>query len=861
MKKITIGLVAHVDSGKTTLAEGLLFESGKLKRAGRVDKKDSFFDSHDLEKNRGITIFSKQAQFEYKNLSCILLDTPGHVDFATEMERTLIVLDYAILIIGATDGIKGHTRTLFKLLSKYNIPTFIFINKMDQKGANKEEVLELLKKDINEHCVEFNETDRLFLEHIAVCDEVILEKYFETEKISIQDIKELIAHRKVFPVCFGSALKLIGIKEFLDLMAKYIIAPIYSTNFDAKVFKITFDSQGNRLTHLKIIGGALKIRDIISYKEIVEKIIEIRVYESEGYKNTAQVSAGDICSVLGLSKTKVGDSFGEVLEYSTKIEPVLNYKIIPIDETNIKTLYENLQKLNQEEPMLNIIWREDIKEIEVKIMGEVQIEILTSIVKERFNIDIEFLKGTVVYKETIQKEVIGVGHFEPLRHYAEVMLKLEPQPIGTGIIIKNACPIENLEKNYQQQIISYLKNNEHRGNLAGYSLTDIKITLLAGLSHKKHTAPNDFREATKRALRQALKQTNSILLEPYYNFVINLPEANLGRALNDIERFFGISEVKSIENQVAKISGKAPVSTISGYQKELTSYTKGFGIISFEIGEFDKAHNEAEIIKNTGYLEENDILNPSYSIFCSHGTGFNVPWNEVFNYMHLEQKFEEKPFYVQEKSIISAEEIDNIINRATGSNTEKTHGWTKPNKNENTQKKVITSIEYKPPKIKKKDYILVDGYNVIFAHTDLRALGNKNLESARIALLEELSNYQAIKKCELIAVFDAYKVKGGVETIEKYNNIYLVFTKEAQTADHYIERFVHQNTNEAKITVVTSDRLEQLIITSNGATTISAKFFRIQMQLESNELLNNYLELNKGERNFVLSEIRDFWDK
>ncbi|WP_305767632.1 translation factor GTPase family protein [Candidatus Epulonipiscium viviparus] len=849
MKKITIGLVAHVDSGKTTLAEGLLFESGKIKTAGRVDKKDAFFDSHDLEKSRGITIFSKQAQFEYQNLSFILLDTPGHVDFASEMERTLFVLDYAILIISATDGIKGHTRTLAKLLSKYNVPTFIFINKMDQADTDKAAILELLHNDISDNCVSFDETATDFLENVAVCDDLTLEKYLETTKLTTAQIINLIATRKVFPVCFGSALKLSGIREFLDLMVKYMITPTYAECFAAKVFKITFDPQGNRLTHLKVIGGHLKVREIISYRDLVEKITEIRIYESGGYKTATEVAAGDVCSVLGLSKTKAGDTFGESLEYSTKIEPVLNYKIVATDETNIKVLYEYLQQLNQEEPMLNIIWREDIKEIEAKIMGEVQIEVLTSIIKERFNVSVTFLEGTVLYKETIQNEAVGVGHYEPLRHYAEVMLKLEPQPTGTGIVIHNACASENLEKNYQQQIISYLKNNEHRGMLAGYSLTDIKITLLAGISHKKHTSPNDFKEATRRALRQALKQVDSLILEPYYNFVIHLPEANLGRALNDIERFYGVGSVSNIENQTAIITGQAPISTIAGYQKELIAYTRGLGSISFEIGTFNKAHNSAEIIANAAYNADADLANPAYSVFCSHGAGFMVPWDQVFDYMHLEQTAEKKSSSYEQYSI-SAEEIDQIINRATA-NTEKKRSWKKVI--EPKEKKEIKAVEYKFAK--KKEYILVDAYNVIFAHTDFRELMNKNLDSARIALLDELTNYQALKRCEIIAVFDAYKVKGGVETMEKYHNIYVVFTKEAQTADHYIERFVHQNVKEARITVVTSDHLEQLIIIGKGANVMSAKIFRACMQLESNELLDEYLTTNRMEKNFGFGDL------
>ncbi|OON97347.1 MAG: hypothetical protein ATN31_08270 [Candidatus Epulonipiscioides saccharophilum] len=860
MKKITIGLVAHVDSGKTTLAEAFLYESGRLREAGRVDKKNAFFDSHDLERSRGITIFSKQAQFEYKDVSFIMLDTPGHVDFTSEMERTLFVLDYAVLIISASDGIKGHTRTLAKLLAKYNVPTFIFINKIDQIEIAREDVIELLTENITENAVDFNSAD--FLEHIAICDEAILEKYLDTSEITKAEIKVLISERKVFPVYFGSALKLIGIREFLDCIVEYAIAPIYAEDFVAKVFKITFDPQGNRLTHLKITGGILKIRDVLAYKDLVEKITEIRIYESGGYKNVSEVFSGDICSVLGLSDTKVGDSFGQNLEYHAKIEPILNYKIVATDGTNIKTLYEYLQKLNQEEPMLNIVWREDIKEIEAKIMGEVQIEILISIVKDRFNVDIEFLEGTVVYKETIQDTVIGVGHYEPLRHYAEVMLKLEPQPAGTGIIIHNASTASNLEKNYQQQVISYLKNFQHRGVLAGYSLADIKITLLAGISHKKHTSSNDFREATKRAIRQALKQTNSYLLEPYYNFTITLPEINLGRALMDIEKFHGIAKVTSINNNQATISGKAPVSLMAGYQKELAAYTRGLGSISFEIGSFDKAHNEEEIIYNSAYIADADLSNPAYSIFCANGAGFMVPWDQVFDYMHLDQKVEEKEYsYEHKRYSISSEEVDRIINLTVNANSGKK---TKANSSKELtsieESKEINGIEYKPVTKKrfKKSYILVDAYNVIFAHTDLRILMNKNLDAARIALLDELSNYQVVTKTEIIAVFDAYKVQRGIESMEKYHNIYVVFTKEAQTADHYIESFVHQNAKNANITVVTSDHLEQLIITGQGAHTMSAKIFRAHMQLEINELLDEYLNSCRNEKNFSFGDLNDF---
>lgn len=872
MKKIVVGILAHVDAGKTTLSESMLYLSGKIRKLGRVDNKDAYLDTYKLEKERGITIFSKQAIFQVDEAQITLLDTPGHVDFSAEMERTLQVLDYAILVINGADGIQGHTQTLWRLLSIYKIPVFIFINKMDQVGTDKEKLMKELKDRLNDGCIEFQENDMdIFYDQIAMCDEKVMENFIETDEIKMDMISELIKSRKVFPCYFGSALKLEGVEEFINGIVKYSERPFYGEKFGAKVFKISRDDQGNRLTFMKITGGSLKVKTALTNKPTdienntcniwEEKINQIRIYSGEKFELVSEAEAGSICVVTGLTKTYPGEGLGaESASSKPLLEPVLSYQVILKEDCDPRILLPKLREIEEEEPELHIIWEENLQEIQVQIMGEVQIEILQSIIKDRFDIEVTFDSGTILYKETILNTVEGVGHFEPLRHYAEVHLLMEPGELGSGLQFFTNCSEDCLEKNWQRLVLTHLEEKAHKGVLTGSMITDMKITLVAGRAHKKHTEGGDFREATYRAVRQGLMQANSILLEPYYEFQLELPEKMVGRAMTDIERMHGICEITGVNGDIATVVGSTPVVTMRNYQRDVISYTKGRGRLFYSLKGYAPCHNSDEIIKSIGYDPERDTVNPTGSVFCASGTGFLVNWDEVKNYMHLESYLQEEKSnssQITKKSSsaqgisIGLDEIDEIISKTFYANQGKKSIW----------KKRRTSLEshYKTDayssvnNIAKENYLLVDGYNIVFAWEGLKEIAKDNIDAARTKLLDILCNYQGIKENKIIVVFDAYRVQGHQVEIYDYNNIHVVYTKEAETADQYIEKFVHQNHGNYSITVATSDNLEQIIIRGNGAALLSAMELMKEIELANKKMMEEYSEKYRMERN-VLSD-------
>lgn len=870
MKKLVMGILAHVDAGKTTLSESMLYLSGKIRKLGRVDKQDAFLDTYELEKARGITIFSKQAIFNIKGTEITLLDTPGHVDFSAEMERTLQVLDYAILVVNGANGIQGHTKTLWRLLSTYKIPTFIFVNKMDQEIAKKEIILEQLKKQLSEACIEFQEKGtEAFYEEVAVCDEAVLERFLDKGTLEKSDIGRLIKERKLFPCYFGSALKLQGVDIFMEGLIKYAEYPIYPKEFAARVFKISRDDQGNRLTFMKVTGGRVKVRMAIpqpsddapaSQQRVEEKVNQIRLYSGEKFEAVGEVEAGSICAVTGLTKTYPGQGLG--IESSTSaplLEPVLSYRILLPEGCDPKVMMPKLKELEEEDPELHIVWNEHLQEIQVKIMGEVQLEILQSIIKERFNVEVSFDSGTILYKETIEDLVEGVGHYEPLKHYAEVHLILEAGPLGSGLQFFNKCSDDELDKNWQRLIMTHLQEKTHRGVLTGSPITDMKITLVAGRAHKKHTEGGDFREATYRAIRQGLKEAKSVLLEPYYEFQLELPEKMVGRAMMDIERMNGSCELSETNGEIAILTGSAPVINMKNYQKDLIAYTRGLGKLFCNLKGYEPCHNTEEVINSIGYDSESDPANPTGSIFCSHGAGFYVSWDQVKNHMHIESYLQkEKPKNSQKQlkkssvvtgNSIALEEIDQIINKTYYSNQGRKSAW---KKKRSAVEDYYASRSSSPSVTKPREpYLLVDGYNIIFAWQELKELMDINADAARGKLLDYLSYYKSITNINIIVVFDAYRVKGHGTEIYEYNNIYVVYTKESETADQYIEKFVHNNKISYDITVATSDNLEQIIIRSKGASLLSARDLKEEIERVTKKVMEEYQEQQVRERNFI----------
>lgn len=867
MKKLTIGILAHVDAGKTTLSESMLFESGRIRRIGRVDNGDTFLDTYNLEKKRGITIFSKQAIFPLPHADVTLLDTPGHVDFSTEMERTLQVLDYAILIIGGSEGVQAHTETLWDLCKKYKIPTFLFVNKMDMPGADKYAILKNLRGRLDGSIVDFTEdATEEFYENVAVLKEELMTNYLETGEVEPEAIRELIYNRELFPCYFGSALKIQGVREFMDGLDSYTLEQCYGDEFAARVYKITRDSQGNRLTHMKITGGVLSVKDAVAESD-GEKINQIRLYSGEKYDSAKSAEAGEICAVTGLNGTFAGQGLGEeqdtILPF---LEPVLHYAILLPQEISPVTMLPKLRQLEEEDPGLHIRYNEQSKEISVQIMGEVQLEILKSMIKERYDVDAAFGTGRIVYKETIADLVEGVGHFEPIRHYAEVHVLLQPLPEGSGIQIDTVCNEDLLAKNWQRLILTHLEEKKHKGVLIGAPITDVRITLVAGRAHQKHTEGGDFRQATYRAVRQGLMQAASVLLEPYYQFRLEIPTECVGRAMADIDNMKGTCEVTESDGETSVLTGNAPVSTMNGYGREVTAYARGRGCLSCTPMGYKKCHNTEEVILERGYDPEADLANPPGSVFCAHGAGFTVPWYEVPRYMHLEGVLKQNTgngesgdteagrIRREQEISIGTDEIDDILNRTFHANRKEGFRAHKGISRRNQPKRVMEygekSRPYKPAE-KKDAYLLVDGYNVIFAWDELKSIAADNLDAARTRLADYLCNYQGIRRMSLILVFDAYRVKGHDTEIYDYHNIHVVYTKEAETADAYIEKFAHENGKKYDITVATSDGLEQIIIIGAGCRRISARELQDEIKDAGRKLQEDYEETRKFDKQYL----------
>lgn len=865
---ICIGLLAHVDAGKTTLSESMLYLSGRIRQQGRVDHGNAYLDTYELERARGITIFSKQAELVFGELEVTLLDTPGHVDFSAEMERTLRVLDYAILVINGADGVQGHTETLWKLLKQYRIPAFLFINKMDQNGTDAEKLLEELRVKLSGSCIRFGEAEdsEEFLENVAMAEEQVLETYLEHGTIERGEISRLIWERKVFPCYFGSALKNIGVKEFLAGLECYAKERSYPEEFGAKVYKIARDPQGNRLTYLKVTGGVLKVRDLIRYQDVEEKVSQIRIYSGEKYDAVQEVRAGRVCAVTGLTKTYPGEGLGaEPPSEGPVLTPVLNYQLILPEGCDTHGMLLKLRQLEEEDPELHIVWNEKLGEIHAQLMGEVQTEILQSMIRERFQTEVTFGQGNIVYKETIKRPAEGVGHFEPLRHYAEVHLLLEPGESGSGLVFAADCSEDVLDRNWQRLILTHLAEKEHRGVLTGSAITDMKITLVAGRAHLKHTEGGDFRQATYRAVRQGLKSTESVLLEPYYEFRMEIPAEFVGRALTDIQRMAGEFQTPDTEGDFAVITGSAPVSEMRDYQLEVTSYTKGRGRLFCTLKGYAPCHNAEEVIEQIGYDSEGDLDNPTGSVFCAHGAGFHVSWDQVPDHMHLEYVW--TPEAEKEKSAIEAKKgqgsvqsgrVSSSFSRSVEEDKEleeiflRTYG--KIERKRPIAERRVESPEERQKRIRKdqmEEYLLVDGYNVIFAWEDLKELAKVNIEGARNKLMDVLCNYQGFKKCNLILVFDAYKVQGQELGVQKYHNIYVVYTKEAETADQYIEKVVHEIGRKYHVTVATSDNVEQVVTLGQGGKLLSARELRTEVEEVQRQIREEYLNRPQKGKNYL----------
>lgn len=953
MRKLVIGILAHVDAGKTTLAEGMLYLTGSIRKLGRVDHKDAFLDTYELERARGITIFSKQAVFKYRDVEFTLLDTPGHVDFSAEMERTLQVLDYAVMVISGSDGVQGHTETLWRLLEQYKVPVFLFVNKMDLDGTDRGALIMEIRKRLGDSCVDFgaDQLPELFMENLAMCDEALLEKYIENGSLESKDITASIAERKIFPCYFGSALKLEGVEALLGGMAEYTRSAEFPEQFGAKIFKITRDEQGSRLTHMKITGGSLKvkmsltnvgekkdIRDMdsgdITRREAArnmdsgdftgreaardkmkaarvgigggpdtgessqsqgskrtansggpdaeeskvweEKVNQIRIYSGSRYETTDEAQAGTICAVTGLGRTYPGEGLGmEAMSDMPILEPVLNYQVILPPECDAHSMLSRLRQLEEEDPQLHIVWSERLREIHVQLMGEVQVEILKSLVLERFGIRIGFGQGNIVYKETILEPVEGVGHFEPLRHYAEVHLSLEPNEPGSGLTFESSCSEDILDRNWQRLILTHLEEKEHVGVLTGSPITDMRITLIAGRAHIKHTEGGDFRQATYRAVRQGLKKAKSILLEPYYHYKLEIPTEVLGRAMSDIQRMSGDFKPPETDGDMSILTGCIPVATMWGYQTEMTAYTRGRGRMSCELLGYQPCHNQEEMIAAIGYDSERDTDNPTGSVFCAHGAGFIVDWDKAEDYMHVDSGYKPgkakeseeakelkeakepaaaTPKASYEGSMKEDKELEEIFVRTFGPIKQRTGnsryalGYEKgapPDRN--IHKREDVPDEKEPV----KEYLLVDGYNIIFSWRELNELAGENLDAARIKLMDVLCNYQGFRKCILILVFDAYKVKGGVGEVMDYHNIHVVYTKEAETADAYIEKTTHEIAREHHVTVATSDALEQMIILGQGAIRLSANDLKEEIIRVRDQIRRDYLERQPSGRAYL----------
>ena len=859
MKKTVIGILAHVDAGKTTLSEALLYTAGQLKKLGRVDNKSAFLDNYELERRRGITIFSKQAVFRTENTEITLLDTPGHIDFSSEAERTLQVQDYAVLVISARDGVQPHTETLWRLLLRYNVPVFIFVNKMDLEGSDKNRVLAELKKHLSENCADFTASDDEICENAAFCNEKLMEKYIEEGSLSDVEIAKAIRERNIFPCWFGSALKLDGVAEFIEGLEKYTLQTEYRPEFGARVFKIARDPQGNRLTYMKITGGSLKARGIVSYmpkgseEQIEEKVNMLRIYSGEKFESSDTVQAGGICAVLGLSATYPGQGIGFEKELlKPMLEPVLTYRVIlPKDISSVEFL-PKLKQIEEEDPQL-LVSSNAAGEIYVHLMGEIQAEVLKSLVEDRFGVSVDFDSGSVIYKETVAAPVEGVGHFEPLRHYAEVHLLIEPGEPESGITVNSLCREEVLGKNWQRLILTHILEKTHSGVLIGAPLADVKITLVAGRAHIKHTEGGDFRQATYRALRQGLMKAKNVLLEPYYAFRLEIPAEQLGRAINDIRIMDGKISSPESNGITAVINGRAPVSEMRSYAKDVMAYTKGKGKLSLFSDGYAPCHNAEKVIDAAKYNPESDIANTPDSVFCSHGAGINVKWYDVEKYMHVTSGMDVEtgdkipsmpnPKLLKRNLNIDDKELEAIMEREFG-----------PIKRRQYSEAVLDTPKTAHAAERKKEYIIVDGYNLIFAWDGLAALAKDNFDAARHILTDILCNYRGYTKCELVLVFDGYKVKGNTGEKSDYNGIHLVFTKENETGDMYIEKLVEEVGKNYSVKVVTSDNLIQVSALRAGVLRVPAREFIKEIE-RVNDQIKEIIAENSAKRFFYKIDI------
>ena len=920
MSKTVLGILAHVDAGKTTLSESILYLTGSIRKLGRVDNKDAFLDTYSLERERGITIFSKQAEIEMRGRSYTLLDTPGHVDFSAEMERTLQVLDYAVLVISGADGVQGHTQTLWRLLARYEVPTFIFVNKMDQNGTDRRALMEEIRQRLGDSCIDFSEEADARNENLAMCDEKVLEAYLEKGTVTDEQVRRMITGRKVFPCFFGSALKLTGVQELLAGIAKWTEEKQYPETFGARVFKIARDAQGGRLTYMKITGGSLKVKaqlrgpirrrqeaggeaeDTLSGKdasagEWEEKVNQIRIYTGTKFETVDAASAGTVCAVTGLTQTQAGDGLGaEAEQVVPLLEPVLTYRVELPEGSDLHKVLHQLRQLEEEEPELHIVWDDISGQVLVQLMGEIQTEILQQMIHERFGLEVKFGTGQIIYKETIAAPVEGVGHFEPLRHYAEVHLLMEPLEAGSGLVFDTVCSENMLDRNWQRLILTHLEEKVHRGVLMGAPITDMRITLIAGRAHQKHTEGGDFRQATYRAVRQGLQKAESVLLEPYYRFRLELPQRLVGHAMTDIEKMSGRFELGENEGETAVLTGMAPVSEMREYQKDVAAYTGGTGRLFCIMAGYYPCHNTEEVLVASAYDPERDLANPTGSVFCAHGAGFVVPWYEVEDYMHLEgagldgetagAEDEDTVMTAKAKaarsrniapSLADDKELEAIFVRTYGEIKRR-----KPQK-EHTFRGADTSYsevsgssgkmtgglsdssgkgswrgekkqqENRRQATAQESYLLVDGYNIIFAWEDLHELSEHSMDAARNKLMETLSNYQGYTSQRVILVFDAYKVEGFPGEVTKWHNIDVVFTKEAETADQYIEKTAHAIGRKYKVTVATSDGLEQVIIRSQGCLLMSARELRQEIERIKVEIRREHLEKNQERGNYLLN--------
>ena len=840
-KQIVLGILAHVDSGKTTLSEAMLYRAGVTRRLGRVDHKDAFLDTDALEKARGITIFSKQALLTAGDTDITLLDTPGHVDFSTETERTLQVLDYAVLVVSGTDGVQSHTETLWRLLRRYHVPTFVFVNKMDLPGMERQELLAQLTRRLGEGFVDFGAEQADRDEALALCDENLMDRMLDAGQLQDADLIPAIARRHVFPCWFGAALKLEGVDALLDGLDRYTRPAPALEAFGAKVFKVSQDEQGARLTWLRVTGGELKVKAQLTGEADgepwAEKANQLRLYSGAKYTLTEAIGPGQVCAVTGLTKARPGEGLGAERDSDLPVlEPVLSYQVLLPEGADVHAALGKLHRLEEEEPQLHVVWNETLGEIHVQLMGEIQLEVLRSLLAERFGLEVEFGPGGILYKETITEPMEGVGHYEPLRHYAEVHLKLEPLPRGSGMQFAADCREEVLDKNWQRLVLTHLEEKQHLGVLTGSPLTDVKITLIAGRAHLKHTEGGDFRQATYRAVRQGLMLAKSQLLEPWYAFRLEVPAENIGRAMSDIQRMEGTFDPPESGEETAVLTGFAPVSTMRSYPMEVVSYTRGRGHLSLTLDGYRPCHNAQEVIAAIGYEPEHDLDNPADSVFCAHGAGFVVPWDQVRGHMHVDSGWGKSTRPEQEAAVPQRRamayratleedaELLKIFERTYGPIKRDPLAAFRPVQKRERPDFAAEQWEIAP------EYLLVDGYNIIFAWDELNALSKESLDAARHKLMDILCNYQGFQKCVLILVFDAYRVPGSPGSIEQYHNIHVVYTKEAETADMFIERVTHEIGRNRRVRVATSDGMEQIIILGHGALRVSARMFHEEVQ-------------------------------